>query len=141
MVIFSFIMINLAIILYLIPLTVYFIQFYRNKYSTSDKMLRMFFIQGMITLMILSWLLIIMNNGFNINFYLNIEFGWLLIIIIPIFIIIEIIDYFLRKKIKYYYNTFAIIARFFLPTICIVVFIMNLFIYYFSIHYFIYLLA
>lgn len=139
--IFSFIIINLATILYLIPLIAYFIQFFRNKYFTSDKMLRMFFIQGMITLMILSWLLIIMNNGFNINFYLNIEFEWLLIIIIPIFILVEFIDYLLRKHIKYYYNTFAIIARFLLPTICIVLFIMNLFVYYFSIHYFIYLLA
>lgn len=139
--VFSFIMINIAIIIYLIPLLLYFIQFFKRKYSNCDKMLRLFFIEGMITLMLLSWLLIIMNNGFNINFFLNIDFGYLLILIIPAFIFIEVIDYLLRKQIKYYYNTLAIIARFLLPTICIVLFIINLFIYYFSIHYFIYLLA
>ncbi len=141
MVYLCFVIMNIAILIYLVTLALYPILFFKKKYPQADKTLVILFLVGMFTIMILSWLLIIMNGGFNINFYINIEFGWLLFIVVPILLLILLIDYFLRKKIKFYANMFGRVARFLLPTISVGLFVMNITIYYFSIYYFIYLLA
>lgn len=141
MVYLCFVIMNIAILIYLVTLALYPILFFKKKYPHADKTLVTFFLEGMITIMVLSWLLIIMNGGFNINFYINIEFGWILFIIVPILILVLLIDYYLRKRIKFYVNLFGKVARFLLPTISVDLFAMNISIYYFSIYYFIYLLA
>lgn len=136
----GFILQHISILIYLLTLVIYILFYFKKEYFKSDNILKVFLLEGIITVMLLSYSLIIMNKSFDINFYINVEFSYLLFIIVPLFIFIEILDYFLRKRLNELVNMKMKLFRYLLPTLCIVLLIINLVIYYFSIHYFIFLI-
>ena len=113
--------------------------FFRKKYKYSEMLLPTIFLQSLVVNMALSWTLILMNGGFDVNFYLNIDYTYLLIILIPILIVLSVMD--IRLQRITYTNTrgFKRAFRYILPGLTILIFASATLIFYFSINYFIYL--
>lgn len=82
-----------------------------------------------------------MNGGYNIIFALKIDYSIVLYFALPLLLIVEIEDYLLRRKVtrsEYpIYNFF----RFLLPTLTMFLIVLAFGIYFFSTHYFVFLLS
>ncbi|MBQ9124841.1 MAG: hypothetical protein IJY14_04030 [Acholeplasmatales bacterium] len=107
-----------------------------KKYHFANNILPLAFLHILFALMIESWALIIMNGGFDIILDLNIDYSIVLILIIPIFIFVEIINYQAKKVV---YDSGSIIKkvyRYLLPTFMVIAYTIALGVFYFSCHYF-----
>ena len=113
--------------------------FFKRKYKYSEMLLPTVFLQALVVTMALSWTLILMNGGFDVNFYLNIDYTYLLIILIPILIALSVIDIILQKITCANMRGFKRAFRYILPGLTILVLAASTLIFYFSINYFIYL--
>ncbi len=132
----------ISIVMYLSILTVlgfYVFFFFTKRYDYANQTLRLLFIHSLITIMILSWSLILMNGGFDVNFYLNIDYTWLLIPFGIFFIVINTIDALLQKKIQTQSSPVYIVGRFLLPGSIVLIMCACTIILYFSCHYLVYL--
>ena len=79
----------LTIILYFLLLSFiifYFILIIKKKYNIADMLEKVLFLFSLVTLMVESWALVLMNNGFNFNFNIAIivEYYFSIILIVPL---------------------------------------------------------
>lgn len=127
-------------LLLIVIMGVYVFFFFMKKYNYANWTIRLLFFHSLITIMVLSWALVLMNGGFDVNFYLNIDYTWLLIPFSIIFIIINTIDALLQKKIEIKQSPPYIIGRFLLPGSVVLIACLSTLILFFNCHYFVYLL-
>lgn len=112
-----------------------------KKYSFANNLLPFLFLHSLFTIMILSWSLIVMNNGFDIEFSIKIDYTILLFLIVPIFIFVELYDRSVRKNIYGKAQLFSKMYRWLLPTLTLLLFVIASVILYFNCHYYLYLIT
>lgn len=112
-----------------------------KKYKFSNNLLPFLFLHSLFSIMILSWALIVMNNGFAVEFSLKIDYTLLLFLIVPIFIFIELYDRKVRKLVYGKAQLFSKMYRWLLPTLTLLLFVIATVILYFNCHYYLYLIT
>ncbi len=100
----------------------YIISFSFKKYNIADKFLFLLFIDGFITIMVLSWMVILMNGGFNVNFHIKGDYSWTFFVFVPFFVVVMVLDYFVRKRIEKKESIILLTARYLLPVIVVIAF-------------------
>ena len=126
----------------LVLLCLYLYLFFKKSYDKASKIIAVMFFHTLISLAIMSWALIIINQGFHI---IGISLNWTPIAII-IFIIgfgLHYIDYYVRgkkgfsslktKEVKIY--------RVLLPTAYVIAFSLTTALFYFNCFYYVFLLS
>ena len=125
----------------LIVLGLYFYNVLFKNYKQADKMLLMLFLHGLVVVMVLSWALIIMCQGFGIIFelYINNDYSWLIFIFVPILVLIIVADQIVKKHVVQSNSILFTIARFLLPMFVGLVIAAATFIMFSNCNYFVYL--
>ncbi len=93
----------LTIILYVLLLafiSFYFVLIIKKKYNLCDMLEKVLFLFALIALMVESWALVMMNNGFNFNFNIGIivEYYFSIILIVPLVGILAYSSIIVRKN-------------------------------------------
>ena len=93
----------LTIILYVLLLAFiffYFVLIIKKKYNLCDMLEKVLFLFALIALMVESWALVMMNNGFNFNFNIGIivEYYFSIILIVPLVGILAYSSIIVRKN-------------------------------------------
>lgn len=132
----------LAIIFFsslLVTIGMYLYFYFKKSYAYANMLMPTLFLQSLIVLMSLSWILIMMNEGFDVNFYLNIDYTILAFSVAPVLIILLILDIMLQRKSRASEPIYKRVFRYILPTLTILVLLGCSLVFYFDINYFIYL--
>ncbi|MGM9969533.1 MAG: hypothetical protein ACI35S_03950 [Anaeroplasma sp.] len=120
-------------------IALYYFLILTKKYEKANIASMIYFLHSLIVVMILSWALILMNGGFNVNFYLNINYNWLIALFV-IFMIGSIVsNYLIKKNLTPNISITAKISAFLLPLFNIILFIASTTIFFFNCNYFFYL--
>lgn len=112
-----------------------------KKYKFSNNLLPFLFLHSLFTILILSWGLIVMNNGFDIEFNLKIDYTILLFLVVPIFIVVEFYDRKVRKDLFNAEQRVNKLYRWILPTLTLLLFVVSSVILYFNCNYYFYLIT
>ena len=93
----------LTIILYSLLLSFiifYFVLIIKKKYTLADMLEKILFLFSLIALMVESWALVLMNNGFNFNFNIGIivEYYFSIILVVPLIAILAYSSIIIRKN-------------------------------------------
>jgi len=114
---------------------------FRRQITKANNLILLIFLHSFFTIMVESWSLVIMNQGYDIIFALKIDYSIILYFALPLLLIVEIEDYILRKKVvKSEYGVYNFF-RFLLPTLTMLLIVGAFGIYFFSAHYFVLLLS
>lgn len=128
------------IYLSLIALLIFiFIIFFKKMYTLSYELMMVLFLHGLITLMCLSWGIIIMSGGFKVSMsvYLNNDYTWIMFFFLGLLFILVAIDFIQKKHMKDKQNNFFLEAsRYLLPILNVTIITCCTFLIYSSIHYF-----
>lgn len=110
-----------------------------KNYKFASKFEFMIFIYGLISTMTLSWLLVLMNKGFNINYYLSVDYTWLIFLFIAALIFFIVTNQISRRRYKVDMNLFESLCKAILPAINTILFSVTTVIFYFGCYYFTYI--
>ena len=128
------------IYLSLIALLIFiFIIFFKKMYTLSYELMMVLFLHGLITLMCLSWGIIIMSGGFKVSMsvYLNNDYTWIMFFFLGLLFILVAIDFIQKKHMKDKQNNFFLEAsRYLLPMLNVIIITGCTFLIYSSINYF-----
>lgn len=141
MIYFGFILSTIMYFAVLAALVFYIVCVARRKYNFANNLLPILFMHFLFSTMILSWTLILINSGFHFLLSLNVDYTFIFVLSIILLIAGIISDYFVKKNAYKPVNIMAAIGRHILPIFTVILFIANTIIYYFSCHYFAYLIA
>lgn len=117
----------------------YFVFLIKKNFRFSNALLLLLFLHSLVVIMVLSWALILMNGGFDVNFYLNIDYTWIIAVFVPLFIAIIISDVILQRNIEQEKNILIAVCRYLLPTFCVLTLTLGTILLYFNCNYFTYL--
>lgn len=110
-----------------------------KKYKFCNNLLPFLFLHSLFSIMILSWALIVMNNGFDIEFGLKMDYTILLFLLVPMIIVVELYDRGVRKNIYGKARLVSKTYRWLLPTFTLLLFAVATVVLYFNCHYYFHL--
>ena len=114
---------------------------FRRKTKKANNLILLIFLHSFFTIMVESWSLVLMNGGYNIIFALKIDYSIILYFALPLLLFVEIEDFILRRKItKSEYGVYNFF-RFLLPTLTMFLIVIAFGIFFFTTHYFLFLLS
>ncbi len=133
----------LTIILYFLLLSFiifYFILIIKKKYNLADMLEKVLFLFALISLMIESWALVIMNNGFNFNFNISIivEYYFSIFLVIPLVAILVYSNVIVRRNSTLELGKMERIGNYMLLPFTIIVVAAATVLLFFNINYFVY---
>ena len=108
-----------------------------KKTMLANNLILLIFLHSLLVIAVESWCLIIMYQGFDIIFALNVDYSWIFVFAIPVFIVVEVIDFMVRRKIQFNDYKLYSFFRTLLPTLTSLMITVAFGIYYFSIYTFI----
>ena len=121
---------------FVILITIYLVSGFKKKYHFANGILLYLFLHALFTIAVLSWSLILMNEGFNVLYSISVNYEIVLIFVLPVSFGMFLVDYTIRKNLTKYKNKTSQFLRFLLPVILVVLFIITSTIFYFNINYF-----
>lgn len=112
--------------------------FLKKMYTLSYQLMMILFLHGLITIMGLSWGIIIMSGGFkvSVDLYIKNDYTWLLFFFIGILFVIVSMDVVMKKHVKPEENLIMEVSRFLLPVFNIISISFSTFLFYSSCNYF-----
>ena len=113
--------------------------FLKKMYTLSYQLMMILFLHGLITIMGLSWGIIIMSGGFrvSVSVYLNNDYTWIMFFFLGMLFIFVAVDFIQKKHMKDKQNNFFVEAsRYILPMLNALVVSGCTFLIYSSINYF-----
>ncbi len=133
----------LTIILYFLLLAFiifYFVLIIKKKYNLADMLEKVLFLFSLICLMVESWALVIMNNGFNFNFNISIivEYYFSILIIVPLVAILAYSNIIVRKNSTLELSKIGRVSNYMLLPFTIIVVAAATVLLFFNINYFVY---
>lgn len=132
-----------AIIIYaslLFMIGAYLLAAVEKKYDFSNTILLFTFIHSIIVNFIMLWAQMIMNRGTLNLFMIPLDYTKLLLIFIPMFLLIEIIDIIVRKNIEKRKGINKLF-RFCLSTIMVILFCLSTLLLYYLVNNYVYLIT
>ncbi len=118
----------------------YIILFFMKKNAILERFTQLMFLLSLVCVMVLSWSLVIMNEGYNVNLYISIDYGYVLIMALPVLITYEVLDALQRRVIKKSDKWYNNVLRYLLPMLTGIVFFVCCLVFFFNCNYFSYLL-
>lgn len=134
---------TMTIIIYVffaLSIITYFVFVLKKKYNICDFIDKIVFFHGLFALMIESWALIIMNDGFNVNFNIEIKFSMYISIafIVPLIAIVAYSNIMYRKNYKIEMNKVDKVGNYMVLPLTIFSLMASTLILFFNINYYIY---
>ncbi len=125
----------------IIMLLFYLFLCFRRKTKKANNLILLIFLHSFFTIMVESWSLVLMNGGYNIIFALKIDYSIILYFALPLLLFVEIEDFILRRSVtKSEYGVYNFF-RFLLPTLTMFLIVIAFGIFFFTTHYFLFLLS
>ncbi len=118
----------------------YLIAAVKKKYEFSNTILLFTFIHSIIVNFIMLWAQMIMNRGALNLFMIPLDYTKLLIIFVPVFLLVEFIDIFVRKNIEKRKGINKLF-RFSLSTIMVILFCLSTLLLYYVVNNYVYLIT
>lgn len=112
--------------------------FLKKMYTLSYQLMMVLFLHSLVTIMALSWGIVIMSGGFrvSVDLYVNNDYTWLLFFFLGILFIIVSMDIIMKKHIKEETNIILAVSRYLLPIFNIIAISTATFLFYSSCNYF-----
>lgn len=112
--------------------------FIKKMYTLSYQLMMILFLHGLVTIMALSWGIIIMSGGFKVSveLYVKNDYTWLLFFFVGLLFIIVSMDVVMKKHVKPEENIIMEVSRYLLPVFNIVSITVATFLFYSSCNYF-----
>ncbi len=136
---------GLALTIILYAVLIFSVGFYfglilKKKYEICDLVEKIVFFISFLVVMVESWALVLMNDGFNINFNLKISLSYYLsiIIIIPIVSILVYCNKLLKKKREVKLGGIGLVGNYMILPFTILGVVMATLILFLNINYFVY---
>ena len=117
----------------------YVFSIFLKNYKYAKRFEYLIFVGGLVVAMILSWSLVIMNKGYNINYYITKDYNWIIILYIAMMIFFIVTNQIERRKSNIKLHIVESIAKQILPAVNSIIFAFTTFVFYFGCHYFTYL--
>ena len=124
--------ISLMLLLFFYLLAAFF-----KKYNLANNLILLLFLHALLVISVESWCIIIMYQGFDIIFALNIDYTMIFVFAVPIFLVVEIVDYLIRRSIMFNDYKLYKFFRVLLPTLTSLMITIAFGIFYFSTYTFI----
>ncbi len=110
----------------------YIITVFIKKYNLANNLILLLFLHSLLVIAVESWCLIIMYQGFDIIFALNVDYTMIFVFAIPVFIVVEVVDFIIRRKIVFNDYKLYSFFRTLLPTLTSLMITVAFGIFYFS---------
>ncbi len=113
--------------------------FIKKMYTLSYELMMIVFLHGLITMMCLSWGIVLMSGGFkvSVSVYLNNDYTWIMFFFLGMLFIFVAVDFIQKKHMKDKQNNFFLEAsRYILPMLNALIVSGCTFLIYSSINYF-----
>ena len=110
----------------------YLISCFTKKTLLANNLILLLFLHSLLVIAVESWCLIIMYQGFDIIFALNVDYTMIFVFAIPVFIAIEVVDFLIRRKIEFNDYRLYSFFRTLLPTLTSLMITIAFGIFYFS---------
>lgn len=130
----------IAYLIFFVAIVIYFVIVLKKKYVACDLFEKLLFFLSLFTLMIETWSLVIMNNGFNANFNIDttISYYITIAILVPLISVLVYSNVMYRKNFTIELNRIGRIGNYMVLPFTILVLCANTVLLFFNMNYYVY---